>query len=105
MNAATAAALNPPASNVLTIFMPPSGERIQQFAESPRETGYAVAIVVIARLCPCRGHVRLRRPASDICEGTMFIRVVAFATIVCLLSALVEAQDPGVAVQPRVRIT
>jgi hypothetical protein len=35
----------------------------------------------------------------------MFVRVVVFATIVCLLSALVEAQAPGVAVQPRVRIT
>src|SRR5262245_24749781 len=47
----------------------------------------------------------LVRQASRTCEGTMFVRVVVFATIVCLLSALVEAQAPGVAVQPRVRIT
>lgn len=35
----------------------------------------------------------------------MFVRVVVCAVIVCLLSALVEAQAPGVAVRPRVRIT
>jgi hypothetical protein len=35
----------------------------------------------------------------------MFVRVVACAAIVCFLSALVDAQVPGVAIQPRVRIT